>query len=94
MVDWGLQDVIKSESKLTIPIKQATGTQKTFSLPLSNTRVHSAMTTIKEIFRTYLPATRLNKRRIALASEVITKKEVGHQCGVQTGNEQGALPRK
>jgi hypothetical protein len=45
----------------TIPMKQATGTQNTFSLPLSNTSVQSAMITMREMFRTYLPEFSLNE---------------------------------
>ena len=51
----------RSEMKRTIPMKQATGTQNTFSLPLSNTRVHSAIMTMREMLRTYLPAFILNE---------------------------------
>jgi hypothetical protein len=42
-------------------MKQATGTQNTFSLPLSNTSVQSAMITMREMFRTYLPEFSLNE---------------------------------
>ena len=73
----------RSEMKRTIPMKQATGTQNTFSLPLSNTRVHSAMMTMREMFRTYLPAFILNE----ISAQTI--KNCGRSFGGKLAEEVG-----
>ena len=45
----------KTNIQDTMPIKHATGTAKLFSLPLSNTSVARAISTMREMLSTYLP---------------------------------------